>query len=141
MTNRNSTDSESTEIQKPDLATQLKFTGDGGLEEDDTPTETSLGDWGMDVDDDDGETRIETGASDEFVDDRTVIPGQDPDDGEQEALILGTTDDAQQSLSGDDDTEYCPFENSADVGDDRTDADSAGKALTDGGNESGGDQQ
>lgn len=95
-------------VERPDINPQMKFTDDGDLEVDDTPVETTFADFGADVDTQERETRIDQGASDEFVDDRTVRPGSDEDDTDQESLLVGADED-QRSLTGDTDAR-CLFE-------------------------------
>jgi len=101
-------DDSSPSIQRPNTNPQMKFTDDGNLEVDKTPVETTFADFGADVDTQERETRIDQGASEEFVDDRTVRPGSDEDDSEQDSLFVGADED-QRSLTGETEAK-CPFE-------------------------------
>lgn len=102
----------SSSVQKPEITHQMTFGDDGNLEPSDEPTETDLGDWGADIDESGGtQSRIDSGASEKFVDDRTVRPRLESDDeGEQESLLVGPMDENQQSLSGDTGPGSCKFE-------------------------------
>ncbi|MFC7140016.1 hypothetical protein ACFQMA_09235 [Halosimplex aquaticum] len=80
----------------------------GFLELDDTPSETTLFDHGVDIDTRTPTPRIETGGSDEFVDDRPVSAvrerlGGDSQDSEypsQQGMLFASTDADQRTLDG-----------------------------------------
>lgn len=80
----------------------------GFLELDDTPFETTLFDHGVDIEIRAPTPRIETGGSDEFVDDRPVSAvrerlggdSQDSEDLSQQGMLFASTDADQRTLDG-----------------------------------------